>query len=204
MKEDMMRRAIGAIDDRLIEGAEKQQSANRARISWVRWASIAAAAVLAVSLGVAVLPGILKGNGPAVTPDTSQAGSGDGGLGEYRLEKSYTYRVDAGKYASYVRGKGIADRYVGGKLEDDTVTAGWVDADGKMLTEEHARAEIFGIDGVSADVAVAIRFLDELEAETTAMYFVIINPAADPGPVRPWVITPMPYEQLDGDGNIRE
>ena len=204
MKEDMMRQAIGDIDDKLIEGAEKQQSAKRTRLSWVKWGSIAAAFVLAVALGVTILPGMLKGGEPVATPDTPPVSGSEGAVGEKTFEKGYTYSVDEGKYASYVKGKVIADKHVVGKLEDVTVTAGWADADGKMLSEEHARAEIYEIEGVSADVAVAIRFIDKLEAQTTTMYYVIMNPTADLTPVQAYIITYTPLEEYDGEGNVLE
>ena len=208
MKEDIMRQAIGDIDDKLIEGSEKQQSVKRTRLSWAKWGSIAAAFVLVIAMGIMILPGMLKGNDPVVTPNTPSTGGNEGinagGYVEGVFEKGYTYSVDEGKYASYVKGKGIADKYVGEKLEDVTVTAGWTDADGKMLSEEHARAEIYEIEGVSTDTAVAIRFVDELEGENTIMYFVIMNPEADLTPVQPYIITFTPFEQNDGDGNVQE
>lgn len=208
MKEDIMRQAIGDIDDKLIEGSEKQQSVKRTRLSWAKWGSIAAAFVLVIAMGIMILPGMLKGNDPVVTPNTPSTGGNEGinagGYVEGVFEKGYTYSVDEGKYASYVKGKAIADKYVGEKLEDVTVTAGWTDADGKRLSEEHARAEIYEIEGVSTDTAVAIRFVDELEGENTTMYFVIMNPEADLTPVQPYIITFTPFEQNDGDGNIQE
>lgn len=208
MKEDIMRQAIGDIDDKLIEGSEKQQSVKRTRLSWAKWGSIAAAFVLVIAMGIMILPGMLKGNDPVATPNTPSTGGNEGinagGYVEGVFEKGYTYSVDEGKYASYVKGKVIADKYVGGKLEDVTVTAGWTDADGKILSEEHARAEIYEIKGVSADTAVAIKFVDELEGENTTMYFVIMNPEADLTPVQPYIITYTPFEQNDGDGNVQE
>lgn len=208
MKEDIMRQAIGDIDDKLIEGSEKQQSVKRTRLSWVKWGSVAAAFVLVIAVGVMILPGMLKGNNHVVTPDTLSTGGNEGinagGYVEGVFEKGYTYSVDEGRYASYVKGKVIADKYVGGKLEDVTVTAGWVDADGKMLSEEHARAEIYEIEGVSPDTAVAIRFIDELEAQVTTMYYVIMSPEADLTPVQSYIITYTPLEQYDGEGNVQE
>ena len=212
MKEDMMRQAIGGIDDKLIEGSEKQQTTRRTRVSWVKWVSIAAALVLVVAMGVMILPGMLKGNEPVVTPDApSVSGNGEGVSDsnytgdETVLYEKYEYSVDTGKYSSYVQGKVIPDNKVGDKLEDVTVTAGWVRPEGLPQAEkEHARAEIYEIKGVSTNVAVAIRFTDELEAELTTCYYVIMNPSADLTPVQPYVITYTPFEQNDGDGSVQE
>ena len=120
-----------------------------------------------------------------------KSGETDGNVTEKEnsFEKGYTYSVDTGKYASYIKGKVIKDEKVGEKLDTVTVTAGWADKDGNLLTEEHADAEIYEITGVSADTAVAIKFLNKLEAQLTTCYYVIMNPNADLTPVQPYVIT---------------
>ena len=198
MKEDMMRRAIGGIDDKLIEGAEKEPKTSRMKTVILKWGSVAAAFALTATVAAFVLPGMLKANDPADVPDTPPLGESEGGTSEHKFEMGYTYSVDGGKYASYVGGRAIADKYVGEKLEDVTVTAGWVDSDGKKLTEEHARAEVYVITGVSTDVAVAVRFIDKLEAETTTQYYVIMDPTSDLTPVMPYVISNDPDYMNDG------
>ncbi len=209
MKEDLMRQAIGDIDDKLIEGAEKQNSAKRPRLSWVKWGSIAAAFVLIVAIGIMALPGMLKIDTPVVTPDTPSTGGNEGGeivnpngvSGEMAPFTKYKYAIDEGGYTTYIQGKVIADKFVGDKLEDVTVTAGWMYTNGGEFwrADEHARAEIYEIEGVSTDVAVAIKFLDELEAQTTTMYYVIMNPTADLTPVQSYVITYDDPAQNDGE-----
>ena len=206
-KEDKMRFAIGEIDDKLVEGAREVKAKKTVKYSWLKWGSVAAALVLVIALGAFALPGMLKGNDPVtpVTPDNPDVSGNEGGtVSEGVFEKGYTYSVDEGKYSTYVQGKVIAGKYVGGKLEDVTVTAGWMDASRKMLTEEHAKAEIYEITGVSTDVAVAIRFIDELEAETTTQFYVIMNPTADLTPVQPYVIADSPWEQNDGNEAVNE
>ena len=42
MKEDMMRQAIGGIDDKLIEDSDKQQNTGRIRVFAAKWVSVAA------------------------------------------------------------------------------------------------------------------------------------------------------------------
>ena len=225
MKEDIMRAAIGNIDEKLIEGAEKEPGTGGAKVSWLKWGSVAAAAVLIAVTGVTVLPGMLKGNGPADTPVTTQAGGNEGGEAvlpgnEAAPYSRYKYSVDEGKYSSYVQGKVIAARHVGEKLEDVTVTAGWVYMNGGecaarreerhalreehlldlrwQIADEHARAEIYEIKGVSTDTAVAIKFLDKLEAQITDTYYVIMNPEADLTPVSVYVINEEAFSQQDG------
>ena len=200
-----MRAAIGNIDEKLIEGAEKEPGTGGAKVSWLKWGSVAAAAVLIAVTGVTVLPGMLKGNGPADTPVTTQAGGNEGGEAvlpgnEAAPYSRYKYSVDEGKYSSYVQGKVIAARHVGEKLEDVTVTAGWVYMNGGEFwrADEHARAEIYEIKGVSTDTAVAIKFLDKLEAKITDTYYVIMNPEADLTPVSVYVINEEAFSQQDG------
>lgn len=191
MKEEIMRRAIGGIDDTLIEGAEKEEKKMKKNTVWIKWTAIAAALAVLTVTAALTLPLMFKNVTPAESTDTPTVNGIEGGdnTGEAVFEKGYTYRVDEGKYSSYVKGKVINEKYVGGKLEDVTVTAGWMDADKKMLTEEHANAEIYEITGVPTDTAVAIKFLDKLEAQVTTMYYVIMNPDADLTPVQSYVIT---------------
>ena len=191
MKEEIMRRAIGDIDDTLIEGAEKEEKKMKKNTTWIKWTAVAAALAVLTAAAVLTLPLMFKNVTPAESPDTPTVNGIEGGdnTREAVFEKGYTYSVDEGKYALYVKGKVINEKYIGGKLEDVTVTAGWMDANKKMLTEEHAKAEIYEITGVSTDTAVAIRFLDKLEAQTTDHYYVIMNPDADLTPVQSYVIT---------------
>ena len=187
-----MRRAIGEIDDTLIEGAEKEEKKMNKKSSWVKWVAVAAALVALTVTAVFTLPMMFKTTEPVTTPGTpSESGETDGNVTEKEgaFEKGYTYSVDTGKYASYIKGKVIKDEKVGEKLDTVTVTAGWADKDGNLLTEEHADAEIYEITGVSADTAVAIKFLNKLEAQLTTCYYVIMNPDADLTPVQPYVIT---------------
>ncbi|MBR5721356.1 MAG: hypothetical protein IKX78_02600 [Clostridia bacterium] len=192
MKEEIMRRDIGEIDDTLIEGAEKEEKKMNKKSSWVKWVAVAAALVALTVTAVFTLPMMFKTTEPVTTPGTpSVSGETDGNVTEKEnsFEKGYTYSVDTGKYASYIEGKVIKDEKVGEKLDTVTVTAGWADKDGNLLTEEHADAEIYEITGVSADTAVAIKFLNKLEAQLTTCYYVIMNPNADLTPVQPYVIT---------------
>jgi hypothetical protein len=122
--------------------------------------------------------------------------------GEWAPYTRYKYAVDEGRYAAYIQGKVITEKNVGGKLEDVTVTAGWMYMNGGEYwrADEHARAEIYEIKGVSTDVAVAIRFTDALEAQRTNCYYVIMNPEADLTPVQDYIIN---YHS-DGIGEVQE
>lgn len=107
------------------------------------------------------------------------------------LGKSYIYSVDEGKFSTYEAGKVIAEDKIGDKIDDVTVTAGWRDNEEMTwLPQETLRGEAYSIDGISDDIAVAIKFIDEGEALTTTHYYVITNPNADLTSVEEYVIHP--------------
>ena len=151
-----------------------------------------------------------KNSNSTATPVATVAGENQEGNGEgigdpnytgneIRLYEKYEYYVDSGEFASYVQGRVINESKVGEKISDVTVTAGLVRPEGlPQAKKEHARAEIYKITDVSTDVAVAIKFLDKLEAELTTFYYVIVNPDADLTPVKEYVITYDTEEQNDG------
>lgn len=99
------------------------------------------------------------------------------------LIRRYFYEFDEGPFSTYDRGTVISDNKVGEKISDVTVTAGWEKWVGRELAEtistENLRAEVYTIDGISNDIAVALKFIDKGEAVTTTHYYVIMNPEAD-------------------------
>ena len=107
-------------------------------------------------------------------------------------KKSYFYKIDDGDFSSYIGGKVINKDMLGEKISDVTVTAGWETWVGGKITEtvstENLRAEVYSIDGVSNDVAVALKFIDKGEAVTTTHYYVILNPDADLSSVKEYII----------------
>lgn len=188
-------RAMGDIDDALIEGALNVPAAARRERTVVKWA--AAAAVLVIAAGALTLPGMLRSKAPDVVPAVTTADNGASGEGcppgyngiETVLYARYDYKVDSGEFASYVKGRVIHESLVAEKIADVTVTAGWIRPEGYPQAEkEHAAAEIFTIKGVPKETAVAIRFIDKLEAQLTGFYYVIMNPEADLSPVSVYVI----------------
>ena len=105
--------------------------------------------------------------------------------------ESYVYSVDEGPFASYRAGKVIDGTCVGSKIGDVTLTAGWKrNGDETWLSREDLRTEVFAIESVGDDVAVALKFLDKGDALTTTHYYVIWNPRADLTAVADYVIEP--------------
>ncbi len=126
---------------------------------------------------------------PAVNNETTQSVTSNEFSG---YKKSYFYKVDDDNFSSYIGGKAINKDKLGEKISDVTVTAGWETWVGEKLTEtvstENLRAEVYSINGVSNDVAVALKFIDKGEAVTTTHYYVILNPDTDLSSVKEYII----------------
>lgn len=126
---------------------------------------------------------------PAVNNETTQSVTSNEFSG---YKKSYFYKVDDDNFSSYIGGKVINKDKLGEKISDVTVTAGWETWGGEKLTEtvstENLRAEVYLINGVSNDVAVALKFIDKGEAVTTTHYYVILNPDTDLSSVKEYII----------------
>ena len=71
MKSDDLRKAIGEIDDDLIEASEKTGKAEHIKISWARWGA-AAAALVCIITAAAIVPGMLKESVSVTVPDIKQ------------------------------------------------------------------------------------------------------------------------------------
>ena len=118
----------------------------------------------------------------------------------------YMYSVDEGKFSAYVRGTAIPGSEIGEKIDDVSVTVGLRNNDEMFwLTQETCRCEVYSIDGIPEDVAVALKFMDEVDGATTTHYYVIMNPDADLTAVEEYIITPIvpndPEDEIEGEVN---
>jgi len=200
MKITRIAHAVGSIDDDLIQGAavSSRTAKNKA---WIKWASLAACFAVIIVAIVFTLPMLLENDNPVV-PSVGDTGIGDdntvaspdddmGKENEYKYESGYFYQVDEGAYSSYVGGKVISENRIRDKLTDVTLTAGWKNSQNEWVSKENLRGVLYAIDGVSTNVAVALRFVDKGEAVTTTHYYVIMNPQADLSSVEDYIITPV-------------
>lgn len=182
MKSEKLIKAIGGIDDDIIESADKKTEGSSRGPRWVKIA-VAAAVLAAIAIGaVALLPAMLK-DGWAVT---SVLPGDDVGITRAEFySETYVWRVSEGKYSSYESGMVIEAEKVGKLLEKVRVRAGWVSSlgGGSDLLAESGDAGIYLIEGVSPDVGVAVKFFDKFEALTTEHYYALLNPDTDPGPL---------------------
>lgn len=180
-RSDLLRRALGGVDAELIEAAD-ERTARPARLLRQRWAAAAAAFVLLLGAAWALPRFLTSPRGVPV---------------ETAPEREYRWRVEGGRFASYVPGRVIEEARVGERLGAVTVTAGWT-ARGESESVERLRAEVCAIRGVGADVAVCVRFLDPGDALTTTHYYTLLNPAADTTPVQEYRIRRESGEASDG------
>ena len=196
MKTPRIAKAVGHIDDDLVSGA------NRAKVvkknAWLKWGSIAACFAIMIMAAVIAVPLMFGGDNPVVPPDN---GPGN----EYQYESGYFYQINEGAYSTYVGGKVIAEDKLGNKISDVNLTAGWKNDKGEWASETEAlRGEVYTINGVSNDVAVALKFIDKGEAVTTTHYYVIMNPNADLTPVKDYIIAPITPNNPGDEGAVNE
>ncbi len=178
MKKERLYETIGDINENYVN--EAHMTAKKSRPGWLRWGAMVACLALVVMVATIAMPTMFNNTDTPPTIGT-----------EFKYESGYFYHVDEGAFSTYVGGKVIAEEKLDGKIEDVSVTAGWKNAEGEWLSNESLCGEVYLIDGVSSDVAVALKFLDKGEAVTTTHYYVIVNPEADLTVVKEYIIAPI-------------
>jgi len=216
MKTPRVVNAVEYIDDDLVIAASEGKKTIKHN-RWLKWGSIAACFVLFVMAAIGITPNMLSGEDPlpqhmlnedtpisqiepitSNTPETEGA-SGENTGGEKALEKYYSYSIDEGEFSAYIGGKVIAEEKVGNKILGVAVTAGWKNSSDEWIFTENLNAEVYVLDGISEDVAVALKFIDQGEAITTTHYYVIMNPDADLTAVEDYVIAHITSTDNAGD-----
>lgn len=173
MKRENLYKAIGDIEDTFVN--EAHTTNKKAHPAWHKWGAVAACLALMVLVGSFFLPSFLQDE-HTIPPDND---SNTVLATEMAFSEAYLYYIDGGAFATYVGGKVIDESKIGDKLEAVTLTAGWRNREGEWLTEEHLRGELYLIEGISPETAVALKFLDKGEALTTTHYYTLLNPEAD-------------------------
>lgn len=192
MKTPRIVNAVGHIDDDLVSGATRAKATKKN--VWLKWGSIAACFAIMLMAAVVAVPMMFGGDDPVPPIDN-----------EYQYESGYFYQINEGAYSTYVGGKVIAEDKIGNKIADVNLTAGWKDDKGEWKSETEAlRGEVYAINSVSNDVAVALKFIDKGEAVTTTHYYVIMNPAADLTPVQDYIIAPITPNNPGDEGAVNE
>ena len=192
MKTPRIVNAVGHIDDDLVSGATRAKAAKKN--VWLKWGSVAACFAIMLMAAVVAVPMMFGGDDPVPPIDN-----------EYQYESGYFYQINEGAYSTYVGGKVIAEDKIGNKIADVNLTAGWKDDKGEWKSETEAlRGEVYAINSVSNDVAVALKFIDKGEAVTTTHYYVIMNPAADLTPVQDYIIAPITPNNPGDEGAVNE
>jgi hypothetical protein len=179
MKQENLYEAIGDIEDTFVN--EAHTANKKAHPAWHKWGAVAACLALMVLVGSFFLPS--TPGEETHTPPTSELAT--------RFTAAYLYYVDDGAFASYMGGKVIDESKIGVKIEDVTLTAGWKNSEGEWIRVEHLRGELYLIEGISPETAVALKFLDKGEAVTTTHYYTILNPDGDLSSMQEYYITPL-------------
>ena len=191
MKTPRIVNAVGHIDDDLVSGATRAKATKKN--VWLKWGSIAACFAVMLMAVVVAVPMMFGGDDPVPPIDN-----------EHQYERGYFYQINEGAYSTYVGGKVIAEDKIGNKIADVNLTAGWKDDKGEWKSETEAlRGEVYTINGVSNDVAVALKFIDQGEAVTTTHYYVMLNPTADLSVVEEYVRDPI-VPNNPGDEMVNE
>ena len=179
--------ALGDIKEDYVKEAEEyrkgkkpvRQKSVRQKSALRKWGSLAACIAVVLIAAAVVRPMLI--DHASVTPPVT---------GELKYESRYVYHVDGGAFSAYVGGKVIAEDKIGDKLEDVSVIGGWKNSYDEWVYTETLRGEIYAVADISADVAVALKFIDQGEAVTTTHYYVIMNPNADLSSVAEYIIVP--------------
>ena len=196
MKKENISNALNNIDFDMVEDVYKSTKVKKKKTKslWLKWGSIAACFAIMLMAAVVAVPMMFGGDDPVPPIDD-----------EYQYESGYFYQINEGAYSTYVGGKVIAEDKIGNKIADVNLTAGWKDDKGEWKSETEAlRGEVYTINGVSNDVAVALKFIDKGEAVTTTHYYVIMNPAADLTPVQDYIIAPITPNNPGDEGAVNE
>ena len=201
MKIPRIANAISYIDDDFISGTTRAKVVKQN--AWLKLGAIAACFAVIVLAAMVAIPMMLGGDDSASPIDNSTFPSNN----EYVYAEKYFYSVDEGIYSTYVGGKVIAEDKIGNQIADVSISAGWKNNAGEWISEiEKLRGEVYAINGVSDDVAVALKFIDQGEAVTTTHYYVIMNPNADLTVVEDYIIVPDVPQNPDNEmaGGVNE
>ena len=180
MKKENISNALNNIDFDMVEDAYESinQKKKNQKTLWHKWVGVAACFAIMLMAAVVAVPMMFGGDDP--------------------YESGYFYQINEGAYSTYVGGKVIAEDKIGNKIADVNLTAGWKDEAGEWISTEALNAEVYAIEGVSDDVAVALKFIDQGEAVTTTHYYTLTHPNAEyNGTVFPDYIAENPVRYLE-------
>lgn len=178
MKKEQLYEALGEIEETYVRDARMD---GKKPSPWLKWGTVAASLAAGLLIASVLWSGHVW-NGDQPMTEVSDATE------ETAFGARYVYRIDQGPFSAYVGGKVIGEERIGEKVEDVVISAGWITEEGQAPSDESLSGEVYTIEGVSAEVAAALKFLDKGDAVTTTHYYVILNPCADLSPVEDYVI----------------
>ncbi len=172
MKREKIETALENIDPIYIESAANYRKRCSPESRILKWGTLAAS-ITVLLIAVSLLPQLFPRVNNVYWSEPQQ----ENGI----LEKRKLSVIGDPVYESYVSLRVIDSAYVGEKLGDTEVRSFWRNyLYGEDTDLELLRAEIYAIKGISAEIAVCIRYLDEGDALTTSHYYTYINPNYKP------------------------
>lgn len=183
--------AMGNIDRTLIERADRKVMAKSHR-PIMKIAAIAASFALLITGLAAALPMLIGDEQPAIPQDAivwenmfDNIVFGKGGGLKIQeetgvlVESSFS-EIEGKKYEKYKLGNCFSlengHEFIGQKLDDITVRTGWyLHFEEKETDVVTVKAEVYEIKSVSADAAVAIKYLEKGTATSTEHYYAAVN-----------------------------
>ena len=167
MKREKILTALENIDPAYIEGAANYRAEHSAGNRFLKWGTLAAGFVILLLTGAFLLKPV---------PPVDSVYWSEPNIEQGVLEKRKLSVINDPAYENYSALRVVDPAYVGEKLGDTEVKSFWRNyLYGEDTDVEFLRAEIYAIRGISPEIAVCIRYLDEGDALTTTHYYTYIN-----------------------------
>lgn len=167
MNREKLSEALENINLAYIESAGNYRKKQTPKMNLSKWSSLAACFAILMLASVLLIQNAIQADEVYWSESMTENAI---------LEKRKISVINTPDYEHYISLKVIDPDYVGVKLEDTEIRSFWRNY---LLNEdtdlELLRAEIYAINGISPDIAVCIRYLDEGDSLTTTHYYTYIN-----------------------------
>lgn len=167
MNREKLSEALENINSIYIESAANYRKKRNGASKIMRWGALAASCTILLLTGVLMLNALLPTN-DVYWSETLRENA--------VLEKRKLSVIQDPDYENYISMRVLDSAHIGEKLGNVEVKSFWRNYLLKEDTDfELLRAEIYTIKGISPDIAVCIRYLDEGDALTTTHYYTYVN-----------------------------
>ena len=167
MNREKLSEALENINSIYIESAGNYRKKQTPKMHFFKWSALAACFTVLMVASVLLVQNAIRADSAYWSEPMKENAI---------LEQRKICIINDPTYADYISLRVIDPTYVGEKLSETEVKSFWrnfllnEDTDFELL-----RAEIYTIKGISPDIAVCIRYLDEGDALTTTHYYTYVN-----------------------------